>query len=792
MKKRKQNIWTKITAFALAVIMAVPSYLPSIAADAVELESEAEAISLLRDTTGPSISLEWADTEFKDGNNYQLVEDSRTTNAVKLKVSYSNEEVREEGYAAGDLVITVKGIGNVNRAGVIEAMVGADKVAENNKERDWSYTWNKANDIYTFVNNEDIKPNSVFSGYFEMVWEIPARDSVHNYVQKDIVAELLLPDGETISSNTLTFSNQTKCDTYQIDIEKQEMYSYEGLTKDIANPEDYIFIRYNLSSYCSYQSRGVENDVEIYVLNPDVDGLGSGYMLVSPVLSGGLREDGCTFQVALSKNTSKVQYVFVAYPKEKYLGKTVHASISSYGNFYEGNDEGVTEMVQLASDTVEYVIPADFDFIDIPGVVYQFWKDTYYDQHSYSSSMRGGDIPGYKMTSGTTETFYLEGELHVSHGNSYTLDIVDDFIYILQNNGDYRQLESGEYEFQSVQIPSVYSLVNINGANLSANTYPVKVYAVTDGSVLSESTEEIVYEGYLTYASKIVKLPTGTTSFAVRIENLKESIEEYSLPVAVKFHMQEENCPEEERANLLSGQVINTSFIRVYDKNGNWFNDDFTEKEYDTADINLDLAQKDLDVYGSYLDREKDNITFYPGEKSDYSAYTSIGDFEYTGNKYVSTFTMGANFDFQESDTPDRFSLYTVLPEGIKLSGYKIEEDIWDIMTLSGFGLIEEELANHCTAEVISDYKGSNRIYIALLFDLEGLEVPQETSVRAKFPVTAGKKFFKDTRTTVSVRSAVILDEELDTYDVYKVADNGTWDVDAEISKDIDRDGDTA
>lgn len=38
------------------------------------------------------------------------------------------------------------------------------------------------------------------------------------------------------------------------------MYSAEGLTSGITNPNDYIYIKYELSSNCDYNSRDVIND----------------------------------------------------------------------------------------------------------------------------------------------------------------------------------------------------------------------------------------------------------------------------------------------------------------------------------------------------------------------------------------------------------------------------------------------------------------------------------------------------------------------------------------------------
>lgn len=213
---KTRSLFERMIALLLAIVLTVPTYfgdgLFAYAAEAEEPKSTAATAP--NDDSPIALSLEWAESEFKNGTALDIVEDSNTSNTVKLKVSYSSEKVSESGYQPGDLIISVKGIGAVNRSGAIEAVVGADKAADTVKNRDWSYTWNKANDTYTFTNNNEIKPNSVLSGYFEMVWTIKSRDSVHEYSQDNIKATMILPDGGRVVSETLSFSNETLCDEY--------------------------------------------------------------------------------------------------------------------------------------------------------------------------------------------------------------------------------------------------------------------------------------------------------------------------------------------------------------------------------------------------------------------------------------------------------------------------------------------------------------------------------------------------------------------------------------------------
>lgn len=83
---------TKVISGILAVVMAIPSSIPTLSVMASSTDGEVVSIS-----SGPEISIEWVDDDFKNGSSYNLVEDSDTVNVVKLKVSYSDEKVIEEG-----------------------------------------------------------------------------------------------------------------------------------------------------------------------------------------------------------------------------------------------------------------------------------------------------------------------------------------------------------------------------------------------------------------------------------------------------------------------------------------------------------------------------------------------------------------------------------------------------------------------------------------------------------------------------------------------------------------------
>lgn len=800
--RSRYTIKHRLIAFMLTIVMAMSMGITdAFAGTAVAADDNTNESSRVISSSIPGLSftLTWADSEFKNGTAFDLVEYNPVSNQARMQVSYSCTEIREEGYAVGEIIITVKGIGAVNRDGVIQALVGADKASSTTKTRDWSYTWNSATDTYTFTNNAEIKPNSVFSGYFELVWEIDARKSIHGYEQSGISATIYMPDGTSQQSEVLSFTNTTRDDDFQVYIETHEMYSHEGLTDGIDNPDDYVFIRYDLSAFQVTNTRGLESSY--YIFDPDLYNTGSGAIVISPNMTATAVGDG-TYKVGMTLNTDTdsmlgyapvENYIFVAYPKSEYRDENVTADIKMYGAYYEGSDEGVMGTHLLSEASVQIPIPADFTFSDIPGDVYEFWKDTWYDKFVSAAvtQEQGGDIVGSKMFKDTVETFYLEGILKTATGENYTMEIVDDFMYVMKNNGTYRALAAHEYAFTTVTIPSASAFKNLNGVAITANKYNVHIYAAQNGALLDLTNADLtpVWSGQISGTQQVATLPENTTAIAIVVQDMTESLAYFYFPVTVTYHLDDTTGLDwGEQDNLTSGQVVNVSFIRLWQKDDAgeyvWMNDYFNETNYDDQ-TNLHTPDKDIALYGSHLDRERDNITFYEGDRSDYASYASIGSINIDGpNDWSTTVTIGANFGFAEDEHPNQFSLYTILPDYMSLSDYKIPEDIWDNMTLSGMGLTEEELAAACTPEIIENYGGTGRTYIALHFEFDE-DMLQSSSIRAEFNVDMSSY------RNAYVRSSVIMDEDVYAKTLSKKSDNGTWGDDEDLFFDIDRDGDS-
>ena len=262
-----------------------------------------------------TLQLEWADNTYKSETGMNINESKDVRNAVTLRVNYSCLNVRSEGYKAGDLIITVKGIGNVLRSGIQEALVGADKMNSGNKTHDWSYSWNRTNDTYTFINNKDIPARTVLSGYFELTWGLQSRDCENGYSQNDISASLYLPNSQTLTTSSLSFSHNTTKDAFSLNITEQEnMYGYQGLTQGISNPEDYAWVKYKIDTGVTRNARGATN--QRLVVDPDAGSIGSGAICLNPNLNIKDNKDG-TYTIYGLNDSSQSFTLYVAYPKSQ-------------------------------------------------------------------------------------------------------------------------------------------------------------------------------------------------------------------------------------------------------------------------------------------------------------------------------------------------------------------------------------------------------------------------------------------------------------------------------------------
>lgn len=699
-----------------------------------------------------TLQIEWADDTYKSGTSLNINESKDVQNAATLRVNYSCMNVPSGGYKAGDLIITVKGIGGVLRSGVQEALVGADKMNSGSKTHDWSYSWNKTNDTYTFTNNKAISGGSVLSGYFELTWGLQSRNCENGYAQNDISASLYLPDGQSLTTSSLSFSHNTTKDQFRLNIAEQDnMYGYQGLTQDISNPEDYAWVKYQIDTDVTCNARGATN--QRLVIDPDADNIGSGAICLNPNLNIHDNKDG-TYSIYGLSDSNQSFTLYIAYPKNQYATKTVQLKVQRIGNWY---DETVTNSI-LAENSISKNIPGDFEFSHRPGYLYKMWLIT----HDYNHSMHMGDIYGPGLQNNYSDYFYMY--LTVNADNQpYTAEMAADNFYITTQN-DYRALNPDEYELTSISIPGAGSIQNLNGLPADSSAMTAEIYTAQNGATIDPQNTSPDKTVSITNSSQTINLPANTTAVAVVLTNITDNIQDVRFTVQTKFHTNQAGD------NLDSGKLVPVAFIRLYNqesegtKFGAWVNHATANDYIDTTELHL--AQHDLATYGDYLIREKTEITFF-GETPDYQkAVIDAKTLKQIGRYYETTIEVEGRFVYDYTTPPDDYTLYTILPARYSLKGYTVPEDIYDIIKTS---------IPTTSIDVDTNYNNTGLTYIAMHFDQ-----PVDGTVSASIPVKTERN------DSVKVYAVLMNHVPVDA-NVGSQRDDGKWSDNPTLYSDLDQ-----
>ena len=746
--------------------------------------------------TGVSFGISWKE---QSGSTYQWDETANTGKTATLVVSYSAKKVRAEGYQPGDLVITLNGIGNANRSRTMEALVGADKAGTATKTRDWTYTWDRVKDTYTLTNNRAIEGGSVFSGYFELVYSFEARETVHGFSQ-DVDATMYLPYGDgtaTVTSNTLTWKDTTAKDTFSLDITAEKFSGTDGLAQYLpegTSTGDYYFVKYTLTPDIDFFARGLKAPADIRVqLAPDAVFLRASKDVTSPQTADGwlqFSNTGFDPDPFWWKLHDYELEVWAAYPRTAYQTASTTIKAQLCGTF---NDESAESL--LAQDEMTINV-SNFDFFDTPGVIYDIWKsgtghtnysvvnDGCFDKdYSYAGHWIGirGYLNGATMSSGEMASFVLHTLIHGAPrfngaGATWNLEYVDDWLYIMRDDGSYRKLAQDEYEFTSITMPSTSQLLNDNGIPIQGNTYEYIVYA-SQGMEYNDRTE--VAHGKLG-DMKYIPLPAGTNLYTVKINGLAEGIEDMPIQCSVKFHIKDKETKADLKDNLEYGIVANTYFMRLYDDANNLINNSFTADHY----TDKSMAADDMRTYGSYLDREKAELHIH-SVYSDFDNEVILSSFTNTGKGFNTVARNITSFQAAEGDMLTGIDSVLLFPEGLKLpADVTFPEAIWDHVTVSGLGLSSDELAKHCTITFDENYKGSGRTLVKFHFDFSDAPVSPVsdlvTAVDAWLPVENYSVYGGSYQVYgVSVPSGLTVRPDLHKQD------NGSWIASTSLGSDI-------
>lgn len=167
-------------------------------------------VGAVENKNGLELKLAW--TSASSGSSTEYIWDSKETypgwdedREIHLDVSYKNDGTLSKKYNAGDLKIKLKGIGSANRDYITQAnRIAADHMYDTNKTHKWSYSWDSATDMYTFINNEDIDVG--VAGSFELIWFYSPFKTKNNYKEVLSASFYDKDDNLLLKSNEVTYS----------------------------------------------------------------------------------------------------------------------------------------------------------------------------------------------------------------------------------------------------------------------------------------------------------------------------------------------------------------------------------------------------------------------------------------------------------------------------------------------------------------------------------------------------------------------------------------------------------
>lgn len=791
----KRSFLSRLTSFILAAVMLVA------------LVPETALSSLAVSDTGDfKVSLLWNKSE--DPKNFMYDSSLEETKMVRLKVSYSNKTVSRT-FNPGDITITLNGMKDVVRPGTSAKATGvaADEEGSAVRNYDWTYSYTAATDTYTFTNNNTIADKSTFEGSFELIWELPSRETKDGITDKEFKAELYTAETK-VESEPIYYSQKRTADEYEITQDTSKL-NKDKLPEE--NYQEFIWVNYDIGAADTYHSKDVEGD-EIFKCYFLEDAL---------VKSDDLTETGETVEIdgenykeyIASKNvtansdTFYLKKVLVAYPRSKFNGDSLVSNyVKLYGTYYESKPEDYKYAEEYLLAEKDYTIPlGDYDFNDIPGDIYIVDKYSYgvhgeyIDSHCDECKLRGAinsvhlydSKVEYHSNLGIKLNFYNE---FIQNPESYDLEFVDDLFDVLLKNGEMRRLNEDEYHFTRLYIPANNEIRNSNNYfitasasfkqasavySVSSESYAVEIYtraAGTDEYVLldTEQTKDLK----ITTSGQMIDLPENTVAFKIKVIDVKEGFNTSSFRCYYKFHTDDTNIDTE------GGTMFNNMYFKLnctyLDDYGNRYVDQpindyksITDPEelketltilYGENYLNNREYLRDIELYGEPLDREvgKSHILEIPNEfkisKVEFGKDTSVDPSGLWNQAYHFKGSITSNFTLGEGTELSNFSVFTIVPKGLRLDeSCNDPEALKDALTFSSpDGYSSAEIAAHTKITIVDDpddYGG--RQYIRFDFDFSDSPIVTESIKISDIPMYVFRHDLEYGKVNYTLRAAM-------------------------------------
>ena len=767
----QQTTVQKIMSICLALLLLIPIQLSTIASTAREAFAD-EAIQS-QNADGWSFSLSWAKND--DLQNLNWESNTEETKVVRLAVNYNNESV-QTGYQPGELTITVPGIGGAHRGSVIAAAdIAADRDNIRDKKYDWSYTYNKDTDTYTFTNNKIIQAKENFSGSFEILWSLASRDTINGY-NKTVKAHLSGTNGLELDSNTISFSYKANKDTYSVTTKASALGSTDGLGSDY---KDYTWVKYTYNSSRQLKSNGLK-DIQYEISLPEGVKIADIRTQSNSTLT--YTYDKGVLTIPMKNNLSywystNQPVVVVGYPTSKYANTTQEMSVKLVGTYVDSEQKEA-----VATTSYQTVLnPEDYDF-NYSGSMYGISKTKNYNSQILYS----------KLFDGTGAlTTYTNVSVRVSPDSNTSIEVLEDFQDILLNDNSMRQLAEDEYAYTSYTIPGTSSIRNGNNQPIQSDVYGYKVEAYSNGSW------SVVQQGVLGANSRTITMPANTTKIKTTFSGLNETFNTSSMTANISYKVKADEDNTAQSAISPNGSITFNAALIVKDKEGHTLNS--VDRDGYTGSNASGVADRDMAQYGTYMQRGSTSIPVTENEL--WRGYTELSNSNYKGsnNGYSAEITLQSRTN-QPSGAPEakRVTQHTILPKGVTVDEDELElrYSFSSLAFKDGSRVTATEVSEHATVDVTPNYKGSGRTYIGITYDFSDnpIVMSSTSSLGATIPVGINNEAYLEFGDSYRYQAVTIYEDasenQTNYYSTYY--DNGSYaSNEQDLWSDINQNGST-
>ena len=692
-------------------------------------------------------------------------------------------------------------------------VIAADEENSNDKQYDWSYSYDKENNLYIFKNNMVIAENEHFEGTIQIVYNF----GTNFKIKTDLEFQAKLR--ENIKSDTIIAMESNICNFHYTSTKRTYKVwelVYPAPSTDYTKIEDilddYYWVKYIFNA--DYQGESfIKTDGVIEALDVNKDSLGYGYVGIKEEFPEGCVvydrdlnkiepvEDNKYYYLKTNSNyssyyESKNAMYYVGYPKSDYqVGESVTNTVELWGRY-----EDEEEMQKLAENTKTVQLEElDFEYY---GELYSISKRIYQTSGgSYINKIQSGQ--------GMNNGWYINSKVFYT-GNKMDVEIGDDLLYTTRKSGEITKLQDNEYYFISVYIPVFYTYNKYSataGDKLIGYDWELQVrYKNTDEYVtyatgVTEKSQTLTFNNKNVVGVKIIIKDLDKTLY--NTYGSSESIRLYT-----NVHMQD--C-------VVGGAVYNFDYLKVYhkDEEGNrTLVNEPTLESYGALFTQLKIAEYDQATYGTYIQRAGDSTSITDGN-FEFHIYKSR---EFLQNNvaeeaYIYQYQLQHYFDLDYYDVNKDviINTYDILPEGMYLES--TEEEIINSLVIGDeyneyrnlklkdgtYFRSKTEFDNyvkeHINIEIDYNYQNSGRTKISVQYDLKGID---------------WSHFLTDSLMSFSISNYIKVEIPYDSileygtsytnyvysmwnnqeygYNRITIKDNGEYD---SLASDIDQDGDT-